>query len=158
MIVRKQLIQFWITNEVFIPVQFGFLKWKSCLSQLLSSFHDWARERNKGLTTDVIFLDLSKTFDSVPHERLLTKIRSYGIQGSDFCLGLDAFSQIDTSALFCGDITHLGLPFCLYLKEPCWDPFYFSVILMIFQEILCQTQNSLHANDMKVYRILRDGY
>ena len=45
-------------NEVFIREQFGFLKGKSCLSQLLSSFHDWARERNKGLTTDVIFFDL----------------------------------------------------------------------------------------------------
>ena len=84
MIVRKQLVQFWITKEVFIPVQFGFLKGKSCLSQLLSSFHDWARKRNKGLTTDVILLDLSKAFDSVTvaHKRLLTTIRSYGIQGS----------------------------------------------------------------------------
>lgn len=32
MIVRQQLVQFWITNEVFIPEQFGFLKGKSCLS------------------------------------------------------------------------------------------------------------------------------
>ena len=55
MIVRQQLVWFWITNEVFIPEQFGFLKGKSCLSQLLFSFYDWARERKKGLTTDVIF-------------------------------------------------------------------------------------------------------
>ena len=82
LIVRQQLVQFWITNEVFIQEQFGFLKEKYFLSQLLSSFHDWARERNKGLTTDVIFLGLSKAFDSVPHERLLTKIHAYGIQGS----------------------------------------------------------------------------
>ena len=82
MIVKQQLVQFWITNEVFIPEQFGFLKGKSCLSQLLSSFHDWASERNKGLTTDVIFLDLSKALDSVPHERILTKIHAYGIQGA----------------------------------------------------------------------------
>ena len=53
-IVRQQLVQFWITNEVFIPEQFGFLKIKSCISQFLSSLHYWALKRNKGLTTDLI--------------------------------------------------------------------------------------------------------
>ena len=40
------------------------------------------RERKKGLTTDVVLLDLSKAFDSVPHECLWTKIHAYGIQGT----------------------------------------------------------------------------
>ena len=79
MIVQEQTVQFWINNNVFNPEQFGFLRGKSCLSQLLSSFHDWACKRNKGFTTDVIYLDLSKTFASVPHESLLQKLRAYGI-------------------------------------------------------------------------------
>ena len=101
MIVRQQLVQFWITNDVFIPEQFGFLKRKSCLSQLLSSFHDWASARNKGLTTDVIFLDFSKAFDSLPHERLLAKMVWSKVHS---CLDLEALLPIDTSALFCGDL------------------------------------------------------
>ena len=38
---------------------------------------------NLSIPTDVIFLDLAKTFDSVPHEWLLLKLKSNGI---DRCL------------------------------------------------------------------------
>ena len=33
---------------------------------------------------DIILLDFLKTFDSVPHQRLLTKLRHYGISNSTF--------------------------------------------------------------------------
>lgn len=62
MIVRQHLVQFWTSNEIFIPKQFGFITRKSCLSQLLSSFHDWSSERNKGLTT---IMSLFRSFKSL---------------------------------------------------------------------------------------------
>ena len=34
--------------------------------------------------TDIILLDFSKTFNTVPHQRLLTKLRYYGITGSTY--------------------------------------------------------------------------
>ena len=80
-IVCRNLVTFWISRNVFTSDQFGYMKRKFCLSQLLHVFDDWARERNKGKTTDGIFLDLPKTFDSVSHVRLITKIKAYGIQG-----------------------------------------------------------------------------
>ena len=49
------------------------------MTQLLSTFHDFARPRNSSVATDVIFLDLAKAFDSVPHEHLLIKLYSLGI-------------------------------------------------------------------------------
>ena len=145
LIVRQQLVQFWITNNVFIPEQFGFLKGKSCLFQLLSSFHDWARARNKGLKTDVIFLDLSKLKRSIRcHMNAFWQRYMHMVSKVHSCLGLEALLPIDTSTLFCGDVTHLGPPFCVvFPKEPSWDPFYFLFILMIFGKKLCQTQNSL---------------
>lgn len=43
-------------------------------------FHDWAQNRNNGLPTDVVLLDFSTAFDSVPHERLSLKLQAYGIR------------------------------------------------------------------------------
>ena len=44
-------------------------------------WNDWAKSRNLSNPTDVIFLDLAKASDSVPHEWLLLKLKSNGIDG-----------------------------------------------------------------------------
>ena len=153
MIVREQIVQFWINNNIFNPEQFGFLKGKSCLSQLLSSFHDWARERNKGFTTDVIYLDLSKAFDSVPHERLLLKLRAYGIHD----LLLSWFRSFLTNRYqrvvlrghysFWTPVSS-GVPQATVL-----GPVMFLIYINdISRSVTSQTK--LFADDMKVYRVL----
>ena len=43
---RKSMVNFWTDHQVFIGEQFGFIKKRSCLSQLLDTFHSWAKARN----------------------------------------------------------------------------------------------------------------
>ena len=64
------------------PTQFAYMEGRSTLSELLSCYDDWAKSRNNRKPTDIAFLDFSKAFDSVPHERLLFKLERHGIDGS----------------------------------------------------------------------------
>ena len=73
-IVRDRLTLFWQDQNVIHKKQFVFLQDRSTVTQLLPTFHDFARSRNSSVAKDVLFLDLAKAFNSVPHERLLIKL------------------------------------------------------------------------------------
>lgn len=41
-----------------------------------------ARNMDQGHQADIILLNFSKTFDKVPHQRLLLKLEHYGVSGT----------------------------------------------------------------------------
>ena len=63
-------------------LQHGFLRGKSTVTQLLEVYHDILDMVAGGQEIDVIHLDLSKAFDKVPHDLLLTKLHRHGISGT----------------------------------------------------------------------------
>ncbi|KAI8505108.1 hypothetical protein Bbelb_172170 [Branchiostoma belcheri] len=80
-IVRDQIVDHMKSNELFTKHQHGFLPGRSTVTQILECLEDWTESLDGGEPTDVIYLDFRKAFDSVPIQRLLTKIASYGIKG-----------------------------------------------------------------------------
>ena len=68
-------------SPMITPVQHGFCPNHSCLTQLLQTIHYLAESLDKGLSSHVTFLDFSKAFDSVPHQRLFLKLNHVGIRG-----------------------------------------------------------------------------
>ena len=62
-------------------MQHGFIKGLSCTTQLLQVFHEIGINFDKGLETDIIYLDFSKAFDSVCHQKPLSKLLYFGIDG-----------------------------------------------------------------------------
>ena len=63
-------------------VQHGFINGKSCSSQLLSVLHVIGKNLGGGKRTDVIFMDISKAFDSVDYPTLICKLQDFGISGN----------------------------------------------------------------------------
>jgi hypothetical protein len=61
--------------------QHGFVKNRSCLTNLLEFLEYVSDYMDQGYPIDVIYLDFQKAFDKVPHKRLLLKVKSLGIIG-----------------------------------------------------------------------------
>ena len=64
------MMDFLIKYKLINHFQHGFLKERSCLTNLLCFFE----EITKGSPVDVIYLDFQKAFDKVPHQRLILKL------------------------------------------------------------------------------------
>ena len=68
-------------NNIILDSQHGFRERLSTVTQLITSTHDWASNLQHRGQSDVILLDFSKAFDTVPHLRLSAKLSYYGIRG-----------------------------------------------------------------------------
>ena len=80
-IIKDHLLQYFIRNKFITSRQHGFRPGHSCETQLIRVLDDWTSALELGHQVDVIYLDLQKAFDKVPHARLLSKLKSYGIGG-----------------------------------------------------------------------------
>ena len=68
-------------NNFFSKEQHDFIKGRSCVTQLLEYMEDLGDALDNGDDVDLIYLDFRKAFDKVPHQRLLNKLKGYGILG-----------------------------------------------------------------------------
>ena len=78
----KHLLNHLEKNDILTKLNHGFRSGFSCETQLLVTLNDFLKANDQGLQTDVIILDFSKTFDTVPHKELLHKLKHYGINGT----------------------------------------------------------------------------
>ena len=62
-------------------MQHGFRSGHSCESQLIITMNDLLEAWNDKDQVDMIILDFSKAFDMVPLQKLLHKLRNYGVDG-----------------------------------------------------------------------------
>ena len=81
-IIRDAIMNHMKINNLFSKKQLGFLSGRSTTFQLLNVLDDSTEALDNDYIIDFIYTDFQKAFDSVPHKHLLSKIKSYDIEGN----------------------------------------------------------------------------
>ncbi|KAK4806849.1 hypothetical protein QYF61_012570 [Mycteria americana] len=68
-------------TQVIRPSQHGFMKGRSCLTNLISFYDKVTHLVDEGKTVDVVYLDFSKAFDTVSPRILLEKLAAHSLDG-----------------------------------------------------------------------------
>ena len=69
------------SQNLLNPLQHGFRPNHSCQTQLIDFIDEVQRSMNARQQIDLVFIDFSKAFDTVPHRRLINKLEFYGVRG-----------------------------------------------------------------------------
>ena len=78
--IRNELLK--MCEPLIHPSQHGFLPGKSCTTQLIPFIDNLSFNLNCRLTTDIVYFDFSKAFDTVNHDLILHKLKyKFGVDG-----------------------------------------------------------------------------
>lgn len=78
-IIYTDVMQHLNSHALITDTQHGFRRGRSCETQLALFVHDIQSKLDSGKEVDAVFIDFAKAFDTVPHLRLLKKLKTFGI-------------------------------------------------------------------------------
>lgn len=104
--VHKYLLAFLTENNIITPSQSGFIPGDSTVNQLVSIYNDLCSSFDNALTTQAVFLDITKAFDRVWHRGLLHKLEAVGIVGPLLKWFSDYLSDREQSVVIHGEMSN----------------------------------------------------
>ena len=81
-VLKDSIVEHLNRNGLIRKSQHGFMRGRSCTTNLISFMDKITEALDKGEPVDVIFLDFAEAFDKVPLARLMEKVWAHGIRGN----------------------------------------------------------------------------
>jgi len=152
MLITSKIYDHFAHNNIISSNQHGFVCGKSTCTNLLESLNDWTRYAGDGCHTIIIYIDFSKAFDVVQHDKLFVKLKAYGVGGTllQWIMNLFACRTIQTRINdLLSDICSLV---CGVIQGSVIGPLMFLVYINDLVELLASfnIKVKLFADDVKL--------
>jgi hypothetical protein len=128
---------------------------RSCESQIISLAHQLAQNNDKNIQTDLIIMDFAKAFDKMPHKRLISKLKVYGIS-DQITIWIISFLTNRTQTVLLENTTSekitvtSGVPHGTIL-----GPMLFLIYINDLPDYIKHSQIRLFADDSIIYRHIK---
>jgi hypothetical protein len=151
-IIADEILTYLRQHKLLGKEQHGFLKKRSTSSNLLESLNDWTLTMKNHHGTVIAYIDYTKAFDSVCHNKLFAKLSSMGI-GGKLLLWIQTFltgrSQRTRVGETLSNNTSLNSGI---VQGSCLGPLLFimfinDVSLIFDNSVICK----MYADDVKLY-------
>ena len=137
-------------NNLFSPVQHGFIAGKSCCTQLLEVIGDLTEALDNGKDVDIIYLDFCKSFDKVPHKRLLKRIWGYGILDKQYIWIKEFLNNRVEKVIVNGECSSAAKVSSGIPQGSVLEPILFLIFINDLPDVI-QASIKVFADDAKIY-------
>lgn len=171
-IISNHVTQYLEENNLIYKHQHGFRRGLSTVTQLIECAHEFSSVVNERGQVDVVFMDFSKAFDRVPHNKLIEKLHLMGLN-SNIVSWVRSYLTNRTQYVYCNDAcstrlaVYSGVPqgsvlgpllFLLYINDiaddmpPAVQVKLFADDCMLFSNVrTVEDQDLLNASLEKLY-------
>ena len=156
-ILRDHIMKFLTNNGLLSERQYGFVKGRSVVTQLLRVMDDWTRLLENGGQVDVVYTDLEKAFDKVPHKMLVAKLKQLNLNES-ITRWIESFLVNRRQRVKINDCLSKWTPVVSGIPQgTVLGPLLFIIYINDIVNF-CQSGSHifLYADDAKIFRYIKD--